>query len=153
MPPRIDGDALIRHMIGRTVMVGECWIWQGRINNRGYPVSGSRINGRPYAHRLMYELLRGPIPDGLTIDHLCRTPKCINPSHLEPVTMKENTHRGISSAVTYMERTHCSNGHEYNESNTLYRTDGGGRRCRTCDRDKKKAAYMPAELRRRAGGG
>lgn len=78
--------------IVRLVETG-CWIWLGELNRNGYGrvcVKGKR----PVAHRHVYETLVGPIPEGLLLDHLCRVRCCVNPSHLEPVTPKENTLRG-----------------------------------------------------------
>lgn len=69
-----------------------CWIWWGKPDAGGY--GRLSINHRDaYAHRASYEHHVGPIPDGLTIDHLCRNRKCINPAHLEPVTLSENSRR------------------------------------------------------------
>lgn len=73
--------------------VSGCWVWTGNLNDSGY----GRINvaGRPMrAHRVSYRLFVGLIPDGLTLDHTCRRRACINPQHLEPVTMQENLRRG-----------------------------------------------------------
>jgi hypothetical protein len=81
------------------------------------------------AHRLAYELLVGPIPDGLTLDHLCRTRNCINPWHLEPCTLKENQ---LRSPVINANKTHCRNGHEYTEENTRHYVRKGGAKMRTC---------------------
>lgn len=73
-----------------------CWEWEGSTTKAGY---GQIFNGSPgqnsmtYTHRLAYELLVGPIPDGLEIDHLCRNKVCCNPAHLEPVTPAENRGR------------------------------------------------------------
>lgn len=70
-----------------------CWLWQKTIARHGYGIimnKGKRI----YAHRLSYETHVGPIPEGLTIDHLCRVRSCVNPKHLEPVTRGENARRG-----------------------------------------------------------
>jgi hypothetical protein len=70
-----------------------CWLWTGSSDRLGY----GRFSTWPsvtLAHRFAYELLAGPIPDGLVIDHLCRTPSCVNPDHLEPVTQRENLRRG-----------------------------------------------------------
>jgi len=67
----------------------ECWIWQGCINNKGY--GKTSLDGRRmYAHRMSYEIINGRIPDGLVIDHLCRTPACVNPNHLRVTTHREN---------------------------------------------------------------
>lgn len=69
-----------------------CWVWQRAIDRRGYGVikDGKRLKR---AHRVMYERHRGPIPEGLELDHLCVNPPCVNPDHLEPVTRAENLRR------------------------------------------------------------
>lgn len=69
-----------------------CWIWQGYVNENGYPSSGSG-----WAHRELYEMLSGSIPPGLELDHLCRVRCCVNPDHLEPVTHAENLRRGAGN--------------------------------------------------------
>ena len=72
---------------------GGCWIWIGELNRNGYgriKIFGKRL----MAHRVIYELLVGAIPERLVLDHLCKNRCCVNPNHLEPVTVKENTHRG-----------------------------------------------------------
>jgi hypothetical protein len=72
-----------------------CWFWVGRINRNGYGRAWDvRTKTEPVAHRLVYELLVGPIPAGLVLDHLCFMRCCVNPGHLEPVTVRLNTHRG-----------------------------------------------------------
>jgi hypothetical protein len=69
-----------------------CWTWTGAVQSRGYGSCG--YQRRIWStHRLSYELLVGPIPSGLTIDHLCRNKRCCNPAHLEPVTNLENIRR------------------------------------------------------------
>ena len=70
-----------------------CWIWTGQTTIAGYG-QFTRNRKTIYAHRAMYESEVGPIPEGLVIDHLCRTPSCVNPAHLEPVTNAENVRRG-----------------------------------------------------------
>lgn len=77
----------------RVCPVSACWIWQGEINRNGYGrvwIAGLRV----MAHRAVWQIIRGDIPDGLVLDHLCRNRACCNPCHLEPVTVRENTLRG-----------------------------------------------------------
>ena len=86
-----------------------------------------------YVHRAAYELVRGPIPAGLTIDHLCRNTLCCNPDHLEAVTKRENTLRGVSPPARQAAQTHCRRGHPFSPENTY--TDPRGRReCFICRR-------------------
>jgi hypothetical protein len=85
------------------------------------------------AHRFAWELLRGAIPDGLTLDHLCRNRRCVNPDHLEPVTAVENTMRGQAPHAINARKTHCLRGHAFDEENTYVRSDGA-RICRACVR-------------------
>ncbi len=110
-----------------------CWLWRGATNGQGYGVIGVDGHQR-YAHRLSYELFVGPIPDGLELDHLCRTPACVNPAHLEPVTHQENIRRGFEARGPL---THCTRGHAFDEVNT-YVSPIGFRSCRQCARDKRK---------------
>lgn len=112
---------------------GPCWLWQRVPNGDGYGVV--RIgNVQARAHRLAYFLLRGPIPPGLELDHLCRVRHCVNPDHLEPVTRRENLLRGINPFAINKRRTHCIHGHEYTPENTG-RHPSGNRQCRACKRE------------------
>ena len=75
-----------------------CWLWSLSLNERGYPMISVTSRGakKTYrAHRFYYEQQHGPIPAGLTLDHLCCQRACVNPDHLEPVTQKENVQRGL----------------------------------------------------------
>lgn len=93
-----------------------CWRWQGHLAKKtGYATFGYGVEGTRYAtpaHRAVYEALVGPIPQGLTIDHLCRNTGCVNPEHLEPVTMAENLRRGESPSALNGRKTVCKRGHD-----------------------------------------
>jgi hypothetical protein len=108
-----------------------CWEWQGKLN-QGYGVVWDSGRVRQ-AHRFAWELLRGAIPDGLTLDHLCRNRRCVNPGHLEPVTAVENTMRGQAPHAINARKTHCVRGHAFDDENTYVRSDGA-RICRACVR-------------------
>ena len=115
-----------------------CWNWTAARFKSGY--GAFRIGGRDgatvYAHRFSYELLAGPIPEGLPIDHLCRNVRCVNPDHLEPVTQAENTRRADGGGYN-RRKTHCPRGHEYNDANT-YVGKSGSRFCRACDKQRPR---------------
>lgn len=114
----------------RTTYAGECWVWGGYLNQAGY--GRISVNGQhKRTHRVAYELLVGPIPEGLHLDHLCRNRACWNPEHLEPVTNAENILRGTAPSAENARKSHCPKGHPYDEANTLIRPNGR-RRCRAC---------------------
>lgn len=110
---------------------GSCWPWLGTQAGQGYGVFHPERGKAVRAHRFAYEDAVGPIPEGKQLDHLCRNRICVNPSHLEPVTSKENTLRGIGPTALNAQKTHCSYGHELFGDN-LKIDRHGYRRCREC---------------------
>jgi len=120
-----------------------CWVWLGS-ETCGY--GRFRVpEGNLLAHRYAYMKLRGPIPDGLHLDHLCRVRLCVNPAHLEPVTNKENIHRGIGFAAVNARKTHCKRGHSLSGDNVYIRNRKAmweERSCLACKRLRKLAALQ-----------
>jgi hypothetical protein len=103
-----------------------CWIWQGT-KSGGY--GQIAVNGKQlYVHRASYECFKAKIPDGLTLDHLCKNKRCCNPEHLEPVTMRVNVLRSENPCAVNAKKTTCPRGHEYDQD----RSKVGGRQCRKC---------------------
>lgn len=127
-PLRVHGDLATRFWsyVDKT---GDCWEWTGGCE-QGY--GRLKIDGRMVlAHRLSYEMAHGSIDSELTVDHLCYNPPCVNPSHLRLLTLADNS-RGVRRIIEQMARTHCPQGHAYDEANTLWYRNG--RYCRACHR-------------------
>ncbi len=102
----------------------DCWKWGGFIDRDGY--GRFKINGRKYlSHRCSYNFFRGLIQKGLVLDHICRNVWCQNPSHLEPVTNRENVLRGVGPSAIHARKKHCPRGHKYKQIKTQ-------RICPTC---------------------
>lgn len=113
-----------------------CWEWRGSIDHGGY--GQYRHNERTTsAHRYAYENRVGPIPAGMTIDHLCRNRACVRPDHLEAVTQRTNLLRGQTKAAENARKTTCPQGHDYTPENT-YTPPSGGRQCKQCRSDRKR---------------
>lgn len=116
-----------------------CWYWNAGVSAAGYGTMhvgfGRTGSKKKYAHRISYELAKGPIPDGLHVDHLCRQRLCVNPDHLEAVTFSENVRRGLSG-VLHVPQKYCLRGH--------LRTPGV-RKCLEC----WKTVHMPNRDRKR----
>lgn len=96
------------------------------------------------AHRFAYELIRGKIPEGLDIDHLCRNRQCVNPEHMEPVTPRENTIRGDTIPAHNLKKTHCPKGHPLSGDNLVKSPSIiklGYRWCKTCMNARRLALY------------
>ena len=118
--------------------LGPCWIWTASIKPNGYgQYSLARIAGKKtvaYAHRFAYELLVGPIPHGLQLDHLCRVRLCVNPDHLEPVSRSINLRRGGHA------RAVCRRGHDLTDPANTRLDSKGVRFCVPCWRIRYQAA-------------
>ena len=117
----------------RVLGPSECWPWIACTMGAGYGYfyfGGKKERRSVPAHRVAYTLHFGPIPYGLTIDHLCRNRLCQNPSHLEAVTQQINNNRGFSTSAVNLSKTHCIRGHEFNSENTY--VWNGIRQCRVC---------------------
>lgn len=109
-----------------------CWLWTGTINTQGYAKFARRGQPTISVHRAIYELLFPPTKE---LHHLCKTPSCVNPLHLQPVTRSE--HRMLSPS-RFRDVTHCVKGHPFTKENTIFRVNihhpHGYRTCRTCAR-------------------
>jgi hypothetical protein len=125
-----------------------CWLWTGA-TAKGYgkffvgrtPEGRDRLSPAP---RVAYELAVGPIPEGMQIDHLCRTPLCVRPDHLEPVTPRLNSLRGRSLSAERARRTHCPAGHRLTPDNTFL-SKRRQRSCRECRRLRQRTSERLAK--------
>jgi len=122
----------------------ECWLWHGAKSAAGYGQYGLNYVVH-YAHRAAYELMRGSIPEGLHIDHLCRNRACCNPWHMEAVQQGINTLRGFGSAGVNSRKTQCENGHDYTQENTRI-TVQGWRVGRECNKAWRRDNYAKKSL-------
>lgn len=158
---------VIDRILARISVTDEgCWLWPGATSKGHGHISwspGGRqiVYGR--VHRVMYTAMRGSIPEGLDLDHLCHDPKvcapvpatdcphrrCCNPDHLSPATRQANLLRGGTVTAERAAVTHCPSGHEYTAENTL--ADKKGRRgCRKCVYERNRAYYWKNRERRKA---
>lgn len=130
-----------------------CWLWISTPGTRGYGQMRSAFGYTP--HRFAYEIFIGPLPNGMTIEHRCHTEdaacaggvtcphrRCCNPTHLEPVSAEENTRRGRR---WQLRKTHCPQGHKYDEANT-YVDRHGHRHCRRCNADRAARRLTASRL-------
>jgi hypothetical protein len=140
-----QGTPFLERLWARIEITDSCWLWTGQTTDKGY---GSISEGRRslVAHRVVYEQLVGVIPEGLQLDHLCRVTRCVNPDHLEAVTGRINTLRGIGPTAQNARKTQCPAGHAYASFGEI---DARGYRC--CSECKRKQWQSPkADQRRKA---
>lgn len=125
----------VERFFGRVEKTESCWNWLGGTGKGGYGIF--RISSTQYyVHRVSWAIANGGTPGSLCIDHLCKNRTCVNPSHMELVTLAVNTMRGDTSSsipVINSRKTHCIRGHEFNEDNVFFDAKGS-RRCRECFR-------------------
>ena len=148
---RYSNEGTLESRFWRSVSKTEtCWNWTGYRDNKGYGrlvLSGCNA-GYVRVHRFSYELHKGPLPDQMTVDHLCRNRACVNPEHLEAVTAAVNTLRGFGAPAVNARRMECIHGHAFTATNT-FRQWNGGRGCVECNRKyqrewaRKKRASTP----------
>lgn len=121
--------------------VNGCWIWEGSVHSSGYGSYRGVL-----AHRYSYEMFVGPIPEGYQIDHVrargCASTLCVNPEHLEAVTPRVNVLRSDAPGALAVRTNKCVNGHEFTPENTHWRSDGTGRACMQCNRDRARARAL-----------
>jgi hypothetical protein len=125
-----------------------CLLWDRSLTGDGYGNLAADGKVRK-SHQVAYELTRGPVPEGLELDHLCRVRACFHPAHLEAVTHAENVSRsplhGVHLGRMNAIKTHCPQGHPYDSKNTKIARNGC-RECAICRRTRNLARYH--ELRK-----
>lgn len=130
-----ERKSVLERMGDKFTIGDDCWLWTGTIDDGGYGMIAGE-GGRNYlrAHRVMYEILVGPIPKGMQLDHLCRVRNCVNPAHLEPVTPRENTLRSpVALAAINAAKTRCPRGHLFDVTYPITNTSRLRRGCLRCN--------------------
>lgn len=147
--PPVD-EKTLRRMWAKIQPPEGCWIWTGSAQRKGYSqsisVNESRTRtGKSYLpHRLMFQWFKFDIPPDLTIDHLCKNRRCVNPDHMEPTTLAENVRRGTK-------KPYCKHGHKQIPENRYTAPGSGRQRCRLCigtKNEKRKVARRARGLKK-----
>lgn len=126
---------LSQRLMSKVTKTDSCWLFNGNLNDRGYGRIRRNRGRLEFVQRVAYEIFIGSIPPDMEIDHLCRVRNCVNPSHLEAVSHKENIHRGNGLCAINRRKTQCYKGHKFDAENT-YLPPKGGRVCKACTREK-----------------
>jgi len=142
----VDSYEIGERFISKTELCGDdgtCWGWTAGLTGQGY--GKFKAHGKTLlTHRVAWEWLKGPIPDGMFVDHLCRNRRCCNPEHLRIVSPTQNALENSESICAInAKKTHCLNGHEFTPENTyvMDRPERPGkvrRSCKKCLRDREK---------------
>jgi hypothetical protein len=131
------GPAMLERFWARVEITESCWLWRGGIAGNGYGRFYPRKKGHVPAHVFAWETTNAQeVPEGLELDHLCRTLICVRPDHLEPVTHRTNMLRGNGVASLNAAKSACIHGHPYTPENTIWRPLHK-RRCRTCENGRR----------------
>lgn len=151
-------ESLHRRLWPKIDASGDCWEWTRAVDKGGYGVFGylhttdTTRNGR--VHRIVWNILVGPIPQGLVMDHLCRNHRCCNPDHLEPVTDAVNLSRSLATyQAIRRQMLACGKGHPFDEANTYVDVRPNGvitRQCRKCHNNHEKARTARLRAQREA---
>jgi hypothetical protein len=126
-----------------------CWLWRGTVASCGYGYMSFGRGSKRLVHRVMHEIMRGPIPVGLFVCHTCDVRQCVNPAHFFLGDAKANAddmiakgRQNFAGARMQREKTHCKRGHEFTPENTRI-LRSGGRQCRACSVLWDRAHYQP----------
>lgn len=139
MPNRLTPAEAEERFWAKVDQAGECWLWTGDLDQNGY--GNALVNRRKRkAHRVAYEALVGPIPEGLELDHLCRVRNCVRPDHCEPVDHRTNVLRGNTVTAANAAKSRCLRGHPFDDDNTYVRPNGN-RNCKKCHADRERELH------------
>lgn len=148
---------ILDRFFSKVEFVGYCWVWTGakKVGKNALPYGFFGVNGKnQLAHRFAYRQFVGPIPSGLYVLHKCDNPSCVNPVHLFLGTAKDNAQDCVSKGRKYRP-THCPQGHEHTEENSIKRPTRNGRECRACvlhrDTVRNRGGARTREWRERTG--
>lgn len=140
-------DTLPARVAAKIDFTGPCWLWTASKTGSGYGKMWWPSEQRLVpAHRIVYGLLVGPIPIGSELDHLCRTPSCVRPEHLEPVSHRVNMLRGRTAPAAHAAKTACPRGHTYD----AVIPSSGKRYCRACNQAQQREQRKRRKMRDKA---